>query len=102
MLKVYMESRILSLSWLCQLYSHWVTLSPGSEMSSDESEFNDEEVELALPDRSNKEYDRKDPFVSKLGGQPSWLAGSVEEEKLNCKVCSSPMYLLFQMDCPLV
>lgn len=73
---------------------------------SSEEEYSDLEfdshgvVELGLPDRTVHEYDRMDPFVSRLGGEPTWLTTPPPDSELLCPVCSSKMFLLFQFDCP--
>lgn len=57
--------------------------------------------ELALPNRSVGEYDCLDPFISRLGGRPTWLTCPVPENELMCPLCKSPLYLLVQFNCPL-
>lgn len=61
----------------------------------------DEAVELGLPDGLIERLEQEDPFVTKIGGRPTWLHVCQETEKsLVCGICGSALYLLLQMDCP--
>jgi hypothetical protein len=65
----------------------------------DEADFDELPVELGIPDRSLHEYDRLDPFISRLGGEPTWLCEAPDSTEMLCTVCFSKMFLLVQFDC---
>lgn len=61
----------------------------------------EEDVELGLPDGLLLDDEQADPFVTKIGGRPTWLRlTSVTEQPPICSQCRAPLYLLLQMDCP--
>lgn len=62
----------------------------------------EEDVELGLPDGPLLNDEQIDPFVTKIGGKPTWLRPTpATEQQLTCTACAAQLYLLLQMDCPL-
>ncbi len=64
-------------------------------------------VELALPDGPLMTNELQDPFVTKIGGRPTWpvvvekLASlGITKDTLKCGSCGCQLFLVLQMDCP--
>ncbi len=70
-----------------------------------EGGFEDDEVEVALPDGPLNEAEEREggAFLSKIGGRPFWLGarGGGLREGLACDLCRAPLYLVLQLDSPL-